>query len=176
MYSCALARWWCRPGVAGWGQEHFGSFEGEEGWSRAWEMEDGWVLCSVSLDNPLNLTCCKLSSPQLIEEDGRPISASWQQDGVVALVQREMPVSVVPHAPSTHTHTHASTSNWAWALRMGKGNQGLRRPGNATLPSEIRDPSRTSRTTQNKGESPWAGVLGVRAGPARYRDVPVAAG
>lgn len=73
-----------------------------------------------------------------------------------------MPVSAVPHASSTHTHTHASTSNWAWALRMGKGNQGLRRPGNDTLPSEIRDPSRTSRTTQNKGERPWARVLGVR--------------
>ena len=129
MYSCALARWWCRPGVAGWGQEGFGSFEGEEGWSRAWEMEDGWVLCSVSLENPLNLTCCKLSSPQLIEEDGRPISSSWQQDGVVALVQREMPVSVVPHDPSTHTHTHTHTHT-RLHLKLGLGTEdGKGEPG-----------------------------------------------
>ena len=72
-----------------------------------WRMR---VLCSVSPESPLNLTCFSppVSSAllQLIEEDGRPISASWQQEGVEALVQREMSVSAVSHTPSTHTHTH----------------------------------------------------------------------
>ena len=84
------------------------------------------VLCSVSPESPLNLTCFSppVSSAllQLIEEDGRPISASWQQEGVEALVQREMSVSAVSHTPSTHTHTHTHTNTHACLpLKLGLG-------------------------------------------------------
>ena len=112
---------------------------------------------------------------QLVEEDGSTPSSAplWEQEGVEAFSCRMAPVSAASSCPQ-HTHTHAHTPLPVLHPELSLGTEDeqvdpgdSRDLGETPLLSEIRCPSGTSRTIQDKGVSTWAGVWRVRMGPAR---------